>query len=379
MLEPLFTAESVPLFCNVQWPTIEKARRADTARLDLWACSRCGHGFNAAFDPARVAYSPAYDNSQHFSATFRAYAERLADQLIETYDIHERVVVDIGCGRGDLLALFADRGSNRGFGFDPGYSPDTHVPPSPAVTISADLFGPEICRSLQPALVCCRHVLEHVADPLGFLVVLREALANSPSAVLYLEVPNGGQLLEDRAIWDYIYEHVSYFTRDSLERVLTGAGFEVLALSEDFGRQFLCAEVRPATGTAQDKPRQRHDWHETLGTAIPAMARKLADWHHWAVEAQTQGRAAAIWGAGSKGVMFLNLLELRPPEPVAFVIDQNPNKHGRFVAATGHVIVGPEHLQNSPVEQVVLMNPIYRNEVGSRLSAMGIAPALIVA
>lgn len=374
-LEVLFAAPSVPVFCNVQWDAVGDAVAAPRGALDLAACAACGHVHNRAFDARLVAYSPAYDNSQHHSATFRAYASRLVDRLVERHSLRDVSVVDIGCGRGDLLALLAERGGNRGFGYDPGHAPDA-APLAPNVTISDRLFGAEEAREIRPALVCCRHVLEHVEDPAAFLSAMRDAMAAGGSPVLYLEVPSGDQLMRDLAVWDYIYEHYSYFTRESLARALVDAGFEILDLREDFGGQFLCAEARPRLGEAQEADIAPSP---DVAKARRAMAAKLDHWREWAGELRETGRTATLWGAGSKGVMFVNLLGLMSPAPLGYAIDQNPNKHGRYLAGGGQVVAAPWRLRDQPVDELVIMNPIYRDEIGRQLQAFAVSPQVVTA
>jgi SAM-dependent methyltransferase len=375
-LVPLFQAESVPVFCNVQWPDREQARQAPQARLEIVACTDCGHACNAAFDPSRVAYSPAYDNSQHFSATFREYATRLASRLIDTYDIRGKPIVDIGCGRGDLLMLMAERGRNRGFGFDPSADPAATEVSKADVTLSREYFAREHAMEIAPALVCCRHVLEHVSDPLQFLRDLRQSVTGGGMPVLYLEVPSGEHLLRSAGLWDYIYEHYSYFSRRSMEIVLRCAGFEVLRVFEDFGGQFLCVEARPSVNCDFDMDPISHeitcDAFEIL-SAAEKMRAKLTHWRDWATELDKTGRSATIWGAGSKGVMFLNLLGLSAPEPIDFVIDQNPGKEGRFIAGTAQQIRSPVCLSSAHVDEVVVMNAIYAVEIRSQIARLGLS------
>lgn len=376
-MHPLLGATDVPVFCNVQWPTRDAARNAATGRLDIRLCHDCGHAHNAAFDPDAVAYSPVYDNSQHFSETFRAYARSLVDRLIAEHRLRDATVVDIGCGRGDLLALFAERGNVRGYGFDPSFAQTEDLPLPANVSIHRSMFARDSAAELRPALVCCRHVLEHVADPVAFLADIREAIAPLESSVLYVEVPSGEQLLRDRAVWDYIYEHVSYFSARSLRHALSAAGFEILRLREDFGGQFLCAEVRAARapGGAAGRERGLRD----LPIAAAAFRDKLAGWRDWAAATAGGERVATVWGAGSKGVMFLNLLGLASPRPLDFVIDQNPNKANRFVAVSAQVVKPPDHLAKAPVDEVVVMNPIYREEIQQRLSALHVPARMVIA
>ena len=374
---PLLDLGEGPVFCNVQWSSREEALRATRGPIKLYSCTACGHTYNAAFDPARVAYAPGYENSQHFSAVFRSYAERLVDRLIDAYGVRGRAVVDIGCGRGDLLALICERGGNRGFGFDPSYAGAPAGDDDRKFTISREYFNVSHAAAIQPGLVCCRHVLEHVEDPVAFLREIRQMLAAAPNSVLYLEVPNGEHLLTAGGLWDYLYEHVSHFSMRSLHAAFEAAGFEVLRLTADFGGQFLCADVRPSTvaqaGAAAPAP------VVDLANASAALQGKLTHWRRWADEARTRAHPVSLWGAGSKGVMFLNLLDLMAPQPVDWIIDQNPGKHGRFVSGTGQRIDAPALLADSGVRQIVLMNEIYQHEVRAQLAQQGLEIELLIA
>jgi SAM-dependent methyltransferase len=367
----------VPVFCNVQWTSRQQAQAAATGPLALVACVECGHVFNHGFDAARLAYAPGYENSQHASSVFRSYAERLVDRLIDRYGIRGQSVVDIGCGRGDLLALLCERGGNRGYGFDPSYAGAMPNGADHALTIRREYFGVEQTAAIRPSLVSCRHVLEHVQDPVAFLRSLREAFEACTEAVLYLEVPSGDELLESQGLWDYLYEHVSYFTAASLRAVLVTAGFEVLALQRDFGGQFLCAEARLARQSALAREPVPYSAGQ-MRVAAQGMVDRLDHWKRWAGGLPEDG-SVALWGAGSKGVMFLNLLGLAAPHRIDRVIDQSVPKHGRFVSGTGQEIVAPEALRGRAVSQIVLMNGIYESEVRSRLHELGVQPRFTVA
>lgn len=378
-ITPFLDLGQVPVFCNVQWASRDEALQAASGPLALTACLECGHVRNASFDAALAAYAPGYENSQHASSVFRDYAQRLVDRLIARYGIRGKKVVDIGCGRGDLLALLCERGNNRGHGFDPSYAGVATPSAGRPFVIEREYFAPHHAAAIRPALISCRHVLEHIENPVEFLRSLRECLEQAgPDAVLYLEVPSGEQLLSALGLWDYLYEHVSYFTAQSLQAVLHAAGLEVLAVQRDFGGQFLCAEARISrTAAARVQPLDRIA-ETTIRSAANAMLDQLQRWRRWAAAIPAGGRVT-LWGAGSKGVMFLNLLGLGATQKIPSVVDQNSDKHGRFVSGTGQEIVAPEALRGSAVDSVVLMNGIYESEVRSRLASLGVAPQLIVA
>ena len=370
----------VPLFCNVQWPTRAVALQAASAPMRLVGCAACGHHFNADFDAGRLEYAPAYDTSQHFSSTFRAYAEGLAQRLVDDHNLQGKAVVDVGCGKGDLLKLICRLGNNRGFGFDVSYDGDPNPADAPGVTFRNTFFDAARAGDIAPALVCCRHVLEHIADPVEFLRGLGQALAGRTDRVLYIEVPNGALQLSQGLLWDYIYEHYSYFSTGSLRHALQAAGFEVLRLAPAFGDQFLCAEVRLLAGAATPPQVSAASQEAAAMTAAAGRFKALLrHWQAWAATLPQDPESTVLWGAGSKGVTFVNLLGLQAPVPLDRMIDQNPNKHGRFVARTGQVIAPPESLLERPARTVLLMNDIYRQEISRWLDEHRIRAKIVSA
>ena len=61
--------------------------------------------FNTAFDGALADYTGAYENSLHYSPTFRRYAEEQAATIVDRYDLHYKTIVEIGCGDAYFLKL----------------------------------------------------------------------------------------------------------------------------------------------------------------------------------------------------------------------------------------------------------------------------------
>lgn len=87
------------------------------------------------------------------------------------------------------------------------------------------------------------------------------------------------------------------------------------------------------------------------------------------------GRRAVVWGAGSKGVGFLTNVGTR--DEIPYVVDINPFKQGRYMAGTGQLIVAPEFLEQHPPDLVIVMNPVYLDEIRQSLDAMGVDAELV--
>jgi hypothetical protein len=110
----------------------------------------------------------------------------------------------------------------------------------------------------------------------------------------------------------------------------------------------------------------------------PAFNASTARWRNYIAQQQVKKRRIIVWGAGAKTVTFLNIVDPMGAV-ITHVVDVNPRKASRFIGGSGQQIVGPSALTELRPEVVVLMNPIYREEIASTLQALGLHPELLVA
>ena len=372
-IRTLLTIPHVPVFCNVLWPTANAARDAARATIQLTFCSSCGHVFNGAFEVGLVEYDQQYENSLHFSPSFQAYADALVNHLIDRYQLAGKMVIDVGGGKGEFLEALCARAGCAGIGFDPSYIPNEQR--SDRVTFIQDYYTEHTASAYRADLICCRHVLEHIPTPREFLASIRRSITPGGRTPVFFEVPNVLYTLRDLGIWDLIYEHVSYFSPSSLAYALRGTGFEVDELRTVYSGQFLTIEGRPAGNPSADVidvPRHELDMLTADADRFAENYRqKAASWTQNLHQLRNQGRRAVVWGAGSKGVTFLNVLDAQ--RQVEYVIDINPRKRGMYVSGTGQQIMSPEFLREYQPNMVILMNPIYEREVRQTLDELGVA------
>jgi SAM-dependent methyltransferase len=375
-----FEIFQVPVYCNLLWSTRDEAIRAPKGDIRLGFCRGCGHIFNLAFNPGLMEYTQDYENSLHFSPRFQGYAESLAARLIERYDLHGKDIIEIGCGKGDFLRLLCELGDNRGVGFDPSYVPEpTGQAIAEQVTFIQDFYSARYA-DYKADFICCRHVLEHIQFPRDFLTHVRHSIGDRLGVIVFFEVPNALFTLRDLGIWDLIYEHCSYFSASSLSRLFTSCGFDICSLTERYEGQFLCIEALPSEGLA-GSPHTPQDDLEGMARDVAAFAdryrSKVRVWRRNLEQIAYQGQQAVIWGAGSKGVTFLNALETQGQ--IVYAVDINPRKQGMYLAGTGQQVVSPEFLRDYQPDVVIVMNPIYDYEIRQTTEGLGLTPEFVCA
>ncbi|MEL6312879.1 MAG: class I SAM-dependent methyltransferase [Pseudomonadota bacterium] len=363
--DPVFRLDHVPVLCNQLWPTEKAARAAPLGDVDLRICSACALIWNSEFDSAEMEYTVGYENALHFSQEFRDFANGLAKTLIDRNDLSGQNVVEVGAGDGYFLETLVANGVKSATGYDPSLPPEKVVTTGD-VRVVAEAFHPDQLSEPLSAIMC-RHVLEHLTDPLGVLTEMRRALPDDFASV-YVEVPNAGWMLRSTSIWDIIYEHVTYWTAPSMACVFDRAGLAVTGCDELYNDQFLGVQGRRSTA-AQAKHIEAIDLIRRDAASFRDTATALvSDWR--AFFASMSGRAV-IWGAGSKGTTLANVIGGKDAGLVALV-DQNPRKHGKYIPGAGLPVIAPDTLPDFKPDCVVISNGLYRNEIQTQIKAMGI-------
>jgi FlaA1/EpsC-like NDP-sugar epimerase len=160
--------------------------------------------------------------------------------------------------------------------------------------------------------------------------------------------------------------------------LFTSSGFKILHLYEAYSGQFLCIEASPTchlTSTWTPQKEDLEDIPRFIGEFAGSYHTKVIGWQSTLRSLRDRSQRIVVWGAGSKGVTFLNMLRIT--ENLSYVVDVNPRKQWMFVAGTGQQIVPPTMLRDYKPDVILVMNPIYRQEIADLVAALGLRVELI--
>jgi hypothetical protein len=214
-------------------------------------------------------------------------------------------------------------------------------------------------------ILVSRYLFEHAENPPALLDVYRELLADD--GFLILEVPDAEAPLQRhdyQMIWE---EHVSYFTEHSLRTALESHGFLIYSTfkaSSKFEQPLLVLA-------------KKHPERKAPAAASPAELSRFDAFRHsfrdrhlafrdFCRRSRDAGRTVVLFGAGHFAAAFVNFFALE--EYLAFIVDDDPNKAGLFLAGTSLPIVSSEHLNRSrPVLVLLCVNPDVESKVMEKL------------
>jgi len=377
-MQVFYQARNIPAHSVLLMPTREKALSYPRRNLELGFCPHCGFIANTIFDPSVHEYCTACEETQGFSPTFSAFARALANRWVEQYRLQGKSVLEIGCGKGEFLVMLVELGAAKGIGIDPAFVPERlNTPVASRLEFIQDLYSEKYAH-LQADVICCRHTLEHIAPTYRFMSMLRRTIGNRMDRLVLFELPAMSRVLKEVAFWDIYYEHCSYFTTGSLARLFRRTGFDLLELELEYGDQYIVTAAEPSAAHRFTVFPGEDDLKEVTDEVAQFPARFIKMKERWLTRIngmRAKGKKLIVWGGGSKAVSFLTTLELN--DQIDYVVDVNPYKHGKFVPGTGHAVKSPEELKQQRPDCVILMNPIYENEVRTRLQGMGLHPEIL--
>jgi SAM-dependent methyltransferase len=346
-IDVVFVHERAPR--NVSYlPRADELAGDAPTTVEVLRCTGCG--FVHLTEPPSETYYDDYLMTVSHSPQMRRFQQAQAERLVERFGLSGKRVVEVGCGDGHYLSILAGLGVDA-VGTEPSarfraVALETGLPVHGGyVTVADGVPGAPYDGFVT------REVLEHVPDPNDFLRALRECL--TPDGVGLVEVPSLEQALERGRFYDFFPDHVNYFSAGTLARALETNGFHVCEVSRGMNGEYLEAWVRADTGRDLSSLRRAVD-------STTADLRAFLD--GWAAA----GRRVAVWGSGAKGLTTLAVAEVDASR-VAYVVDADPYKVGRFTPVSHLPIVPPSHLAAEPVDAVVVTALAYRDEIVATL------------
>lgn len=309
--------------------------------LEVCQCSGCGL-VQLSSEP--VSYFREVIRAAGISDAMGTFRRHQFAAFVQDHSLQGKDIVEIGCGGGEYLALMAElpvracgvefsrklamQSTEAGLEVAQGFveNRDYRIPGGP--------FDAFFMLSF----------LEHLPEPNDTLQGIHSNL--SDEGVGIVEVPNFDMILQENLFAEFIADHLTYFTRETLETTLSLNGFEVLDCREVWHNYILSAQVRK---------RPRKD----IGAFSEFQARLQGD-----IDAFIREYGAgnvAVWGAGHQALAIMSLLRLGGR--IRYVVDSAPFKQDRFTPATHIPIVPPRRLEDDPVQAVIVMAGSYSDEV----------------
>ena len=329
--------------------------------------------------PEEIFTEYAYFSS--YSRSWLAHAKSYVDLAAGRFGLSgSSLVVELGSNDGYLLQYFVERGIPV-LGIEPAQNVAKAAVGRGVETMTA-FFGESLAAQLvregkSADLIIGNNVLAQVPDLNGFVAGIKTLL--KPDGVATIEVPHLMRLMSENQFDTIYHEHFSYFSLSTAAQVFARHGmtmFDVEELPSHGGslRLFLrhaADQTKPvASRVAALQKREteagltRLETFDAFRGQVEAVKRDLLD---FLIVRRREGKSVAGYGAPGKGNTLLNYCGVRT-DMIAFTVDRNPYKHGKFLPGTHIPIHPPEHIAQTRPDYVVIMPWNLKDEIMAQLS-----------
>lgn len=321
-------------------------QKDEVVDLEIYQCEKCGlvqHTLQAVEYHRNVIRAIAFSNEM---GLFRI------DQLskwIHRFDLADKNILEIGCGRGEYLDLLVQSGARSVYGLENSDESVLHATRRGLKVqqgyVSRSFTNP---WSFKFDAFSIFSFLEHWPN-------LKESLGNLHSLIKeggtgLIEVPNFDFIIEKGLYSEFTTDHIFYFDKRSLVNVLELSGFEVLELESIWHGYIVSAQVKKRVRIETKNFKSKQD-------LIVSQLHQFTS--------RFQPSDVVVWGAGHQALAVMALAQLKGK--ISHVVDSASFKQNKYTPGLHLLIKPPDSLLEDVPQAVVIMAAAYSDEVAATL------------
>jgi hypothetical protein len=292
------------------------------------------------------------------------------------------LVVDVAGNDGALLVEFREELGVNVVNVDPAENISA-IAESSGIKTLTKFWSKEVAQEIldhygRPKLITATNVFAHVDDVRGFLAAARHCL--DEDGALLLEFPYAMDFIEKREFDTIYFEHLSYVLIKPVAQLAKMEGMQVFDVQKQdihggTVRVFLgfeeAHEVKPSVANflGREESGGFHDiaiyreWTGEVEALIDDLATQLK-------KLKNAGAQIAAFAASAKGNTLLNACRI-DAATIDYIVDDTPEKIGKFSPGTGIPIVDRSVLAGDPPHYLVILAWNFASEIIGNTSAFG--------
>ena len=387
-LEAYLDFGDVPLGNNLQ-ESAAAAAAAEAYPLDVHRCQGCGHFQLGHAVPPETLYATNYTYLSGIGPSFVRHFEDYAHWVQAHVELPPHaLVVDVGSNDGTCLKAFQRRGYTV-CGVDPASLAAQMANDAGVETINSffdQAAVAEIMRRHGHAdFITSHNVLAHVDDLAKVFRNIHALLADGGHFAF--EIGYFGEVLRSGCFDTIYHEHLDYHHAAPLARHLTALGFDLLDVSTNTIQGGSLRLLLRKTGQGEITPQARAFLDAERDSVLNDAAflsgwkrrveEQMAEFHRLLAEHAGRGETIVAYGAPTKATLLMKMAGLDGGQ-VAFVVEDNPHKAGRYLPRTAVPIRSSEALDHVEPDVLVIFAWNFADDIMDKLRGRFDRPVRVV-
>lgn len=357
---------NLPLSNNLCESVIEMP---ETYPLEVMLCEECGLSqLSIVVDPELLFGHYVYRSS--INAGYVSHCRQMAIDLQKEYGLNKNsFMIDIAGNDGALLNEFKKEIGLQILNIDPAknLAAICHAKEIPTLTYFwSALTSKRVLNGFGKAdLITATNVFAHVDDVYDFMRGIRTVL--KMSGVLVMEFPYLIDFIEKNEFDTCYFEHLSYFMISPLVNLCNEIGMNVMKVEKQIIHG---GTVRVHIGYGKQEKSvleyvQKEREYQTIEPyqqfAINSK-NTIRDFFLQINKLKVAGYKIAAFAASAKGNTLLNCAGITCGS-ISYIVDQTPEKIGKYSPGTHIPIVSMLELKDSPPDYVVILSWNFAEEI----------------
>jgi len=250
--------------------------------------------------------------------------------IVDNYNLHGCKALEIGSGNGDFLEVLESL-NIEATGMESGNDNNSRIRNNYLMDASVEGFYD---------LIICNNYLEHQPDIKGFIEATKKHLKTQ--GIVYFSVPNLDYLLRKSCLYEFVADHLVYFTKITLRNAFQCNGFEVLDIGYKNNENDLWIICR------MEKMLDISTHMIQYKKIIDSVKNLFAD-------IKSENKKLAIWGAGHRALALM--AQAQAGFFASYIVDSANFKQDKLSPLTHLPIYAPKKLLEDPVDYILVMLP----------------------
>lgn len=375
----------MPLANNLEYTSL-RAKEKERFPLQVMLCESCALSqLSVVIDPAKMFSNYVYRSS--VNGGYVKHARKMAKDLKANFGLNENsFMIDIAGNDGALLKEFKEEIGLKVLNVDPAENLAA-IAEAQGIPTTADFWSIDVANMVKKAdLITATNVFAHVDDMIEFIKACRLAL--KPEGILVIECPYLIDFIENFEFDTVYFEHLSYVSVTPMHRICDGLDMKIISAENQAihgGTMRFIITHKEASHKIEcsvssflidenkggfNKIDRYKTWSKDVRKVIDNFGQKL-------LTLKKEGHTIAGFAASAKGNTLLNSTGINT-DIMDYIVDQTPEKIGKYSPGTGIPIVHIQTLTKKPCDYLVILAWNFADELMAKAKENGFKGKFII-